>query len=137
MHTCIVFPFLALTTSPGLFALPLGMFSQRGAKPQREKEKCITSFFLRKDVEKTLKKTPSTSLRKQYNSHLECMLKIQIFLVIVRHMIQFSIREISLHVAPPHSLTYTISPPGFTSTLCPKEQQIPSYVLHIRIVSHM
>lgn len=45
MHTCIVFPFLALTTSPGLFALPLGIFSQRGAKPQREKWK-VHYWFL-------------------------------------------------------------------------------------------
>lgn len=53
MHTCIVFPFLALTTSPGLFALPLGIFSQRGAKPQRQKEKWIISFILTKTLEKT------------------------------------------------------------------------------------
>lgn len=32
-QTWMVFPFLALTTSPGLLALPLGIFSQRGAKP--------------------------------------------------------------------------------------------------------
>lgn len=55
MHTCIVFPFLALTTSPGLFALPLGIFSQRGAKPQREKGKCVIGFFLEKEAEKILK----------------------------------------------------------------------------------
>lgn len=31
--TWIVFPFLAVTTSPGLVAFPLGIFSQSGAKP--------------------------------------------------------------------------------------------------------
>lgn len=31
--TWIVFPFLAVTTSPGLVAFPLGMFSHRGARP--------------------------------------------------------------------------------------------------------
>lgn len=30
----MVLPFLARTTSPGLFAFPLGMFSQSGAKPE-------------------------------------------------------------------------------------------------------
>jgi hypothetical protein len=35
-RTWMVFPFLALTTSPGLLALPLGIFSQRGAKPMRK-----------------------------------------------------------------------------------------------------
>lgn len=31
--TWMVFPFLAVTTSPGLVALPLGMFSHSGARP--------------------------------------------------------------------------------------------------------
>lgn len=35
--TWIVFPFLALTTSPGLVAFPLGMFSHKGARP----DKCV------------------------------------------------------------------------------------------------
>lgn len=30
----MVLPFFAFTTSPGLLALPLGMFSQRGVKPK-------------------------------------------------------------------------------------------------------
>ncbi len=30
----MVLPFLARTTSPGLHAFPLGMFSQSGAKPE-------------------------------------------------------------------------------------------------------
>lgn len=64
MHTCIVFPFLALTTSPGLFALPLGIFSHRGAKPQREKEKYITGFLLRKEAEKKYLRGKKKHLKK-------------------------------------------------------------------------
>lgn len=34
-NTWMVFPFFAFTTSPGLLAFPLGMFSQRGVKPKK------------------------------------------------------------------------------------------------------
>jgi len=43
----MVLPFLARTTSPGLFAFPLGMFSQRGAKPEKREHEislCVNSY---------------------------------------------------------------------------------------------
>lgn len=49
--TWIVFPFLALTTSPGLVAFPLGMFSHKGARP----DKCV--YAQRFDVRTTVLKS--------------------------------------------------------------------------------
>ena len=34
--TCIVFPLIDVTTSPGFVALPLGMFSVSGMKPGKK-----------------------------------------------------------------------------------------------------
>ena len=43
--TWIVFPFMAVTTSPGLTAVPLGIFSHNGINAAKKDNKCTLNLI--------------------------------------------------------------------------------------------